>query len=180
MCMVCTLSSCKFNKSVVCPHVCVRFSLYRLKASGPPIGWGSYGWALNVGLLQTLWALPEPTASSGPQPKEITASETKLEKHYVLWFTENLTWVYILFSVFLFSFYFDIIIDTQEVAKIVLRGLCILHPASPKGIANQSWLDDCLWNCALGRSSKNLSKNLREYEKNHAQTCVSTCTHRDR
>ena len=40
--------------------------------------------------------------------------------------------VYFIFC-FLFSFYFDIIIDTQEVAKIVLRGLCILHPASPKG-----------------------------------------------
>ena len=40
--------------------------------------------------------------------------------------------VYFIFW-FLFSFYFDIIIDTQEVAQIVLRSLCILHSAFPKG-----------------------------------------------
>ena len=28
----------KFNKRVVCPHVSVRFSLYRLRACAPPIG----------------------------------------------------------------------------------------------------------------------------------------------
>ena len=55
---------------------------------------------------------------------------------------------------------------------------------TPRTSANQSWLYDCLWHCALCQSSKNLNKNLREYEKNHAQTCVCTSvhthTHRDR